>query len=192
MKAVKILAVAALMVASTAYAKGYVGFELSDETKRSDDSSKGKIGIVVGVKAAGGMDYSLKMDNSQAKLGDGDISTNVEARVKKSFAPISAYSIAPYLGVRVGQKIEDDANFNHYAVDYGVKFPIIGKAVYLDLGGRHRNAFDTDYAFRSNRAHALVSVNVTKKDTIGVRYSQSYGDVGEEKNAWRLNYTRSF
>jgi len=192
MKFVKILAATTLMAASSAYAQGYVGFELSDETKRSDDSSKGKIGVVVGVKAAGGMDYSLKMDNSQAKLGDGDISTGVEARAKKSFAGIGPYSISPYLGVRVGHKIENDSNFNHYAVDYGVKFPIIGKVVYLDLGGRHRNAFDTDNAFRSNRAHALVSFNVTKKDVVGVRYSQSYGDVSEEKNAWRLSYTRSF
>lgn len=192
MKFVKLMVLTAALFAGSAYAQGYVGFELSDETKRSDDSSKGKIGLVVGVKAAGGMDYSLKMDNSQARLGDGDISTGVEARIKKNFAPISAYSIAPYLGVRVGQKIENDNNFNHYAVDYGVKFPIIGRVVYLDLGGRHRNAFDTDQAFRSNRAHALVSWNVTNKDTVGVRYSQSYGDVAEEKNAWRLSYTRSF
>lgn len=192
MKISKILAALALLVAGSAFAQGYAGFEFSEETKRADDSTKGKVGVVVGVKAAGGMDYSIKVDNSQASLGDGDISANAEVRVKKTFAAISAYEVAPYLGVRLGQKIASDEHFSHYAIDYGVKFPIIGKVVYLDLGGRYRNAFDTAHEFQSNRGHALVSWNVTNKDTVGVRYSQSYGDVSEEKNAWRLSYTRSF
>jgi hypothetical protein len=192
MKFAKILAVAALMVAGSAFAQGYAGLEFSDETKRSDDSSKGKVAVVVGVKAAGGMDYSLKVENSQAKLGDGDITSGVEVRAKKTFAAISAYEVTPYLGVRLGEKITGDEHFSHYAVDYGVKFPIIGKVVYLDLGGRYRNAFNTDNEFRSNRGHALVTYKVTDKDTVGIRYSKSYGDVGEEKDAWRLSYTRSF
>lgn len=192
MKLVKILAVAALMVAGSAYAQGYAGFEYSDETKRVDDSSKGKVGVIVGVKVDGGMDYSLKVENSQAKLGDGDLTTGVEVRAKKTFASIGTYEVAPYLGVRLGEKITSDEHFSHYAVDYGVKFPIIGKVVYLDLGGRYRNAFDTVNEFRSNRGHALVSFKLTDKDTIGVRYSKSYGDVAEEKDTWRLNYIRSF
>jgi hypothetical protein len=31
---------------------------------------------------------------------------------------------------------------------------------------------------------------MTNKDTVGVRYTQSYGD--SETNAWRLQYTRAF
>ena len=192
MKFVKILAVALLMMAGTAQAGGYTSLELSNEEKRSSGDDSVKYGVVVGVKAAGGMDYSLKVDASQAKIGDGDLSNGVELRAKKSFAGITDYDIKPYLGVRVGQKIKSDEDFGHYAVDYGIKFPIIGNVVYLDLGGRYRNAFDTVNEFKSNRGHALVSWNLTKKDTVGVRYSQAYGDTSEEKNAWRLSYTRGF
>ena len=192
MKLSKIVAATALLVVGTAQAGGYTSFELSSEEKRATGDDSIKYGVVVGVKAAGGMDYSLKVDSSQAEIGNGSISNGIELRTKKTFAGISAYDVKPYVGVRVGQKIQSDDNFNHYAVDYGVKFPIIGKVVYMDLGGRYRNAFDTVNEFKSNRGHALVSWNLTKKDTVGVRYSQSYGDTSEEKNAVRLSYTRSF
>jgi hypothetical protein len=192
MKLFKILAVAALMVSGTSFAQSYVGFEFSDETKRSDDSSKGKAAVVIGTKVTGGMDYSLKVENSQTKLGDGDIGSGVEVRAKKTFGAIGSLEVSPYIGVRLGEKVASDEHFSHYAVDYGVKLPIIGKIVYLDLGGRYRDAFNTINEFQSNRAHALVSYKLTDKDTIGVRYSQSYGDTAEEKNTWRLSYGHSF
>ncbi|MFY8212588.1 MAG: hypothetical protein ACOVLB_07995 [Candidatus Nanopelagicus sp.] len=192
MKLVKLVAVAAMLVAGAAQAGGYTSLELSSEEKRATGDDSTKYGVVVGVKVDGGMDYSLKVDTSQTEIGNGSISNGVELRAKKTLAGISAYDIKPYIGVRVGQKIQSDDNFSHYAVDYGIKFPIIGDIVFLDLGGRHRNAFDTANVMRSNRAHALVSWNLTKQDTVGVRYSQAYGDTGEEKNAIRLSYTRSF
>ena len=192
MKFVKIFAVSALLVAGAAQAGGYTSLEMSSEEKRATGDDSVKYGVVVGVKVAGGMDYSLKVDSSQAEVGNGSISNGAEIRARKTFAGISAYDVKPYIGVRAGQKIQSDDNFSHYAVDYGIKFPIIGNIVYLDLGGRYRNAFDTVNEFKSNRGHAMVSLNLTKQDTIGVRYSQSYGDTGEEKNAWRLSYTRSF
>ena len=192
MKLVKIVTVAAMLVAGAAQAGGYTSLEMSSEEKRATNEDSVKYGVVVGVKIDGGMDYSLKVDSSQAKIGEGDISNGAELRAKKTFAGISTYDIKPYIGVRVGQKIQSDASFGHYAVDYGVKFPIIGDIVFLDLGGRHRNAFDTTNEMRSNRTHALVSWNLTKQDTVGVRYSQAYGDTSEEKNAIRLSYTRSF
>ena len=192
MKLSKIVAAAALLAAGAAQAGGYAGLELSNEEKRATGEDSIKYGVVVGVKVDGGMDYSLKVDSSQAEIGNGSISNGAELRAKKTFAGISTYDVKPYVGVRVGQKIKAAESFGHYAVDYGVKFPIIGNVVYLDLGGRYRNAFDTVNDMRSNRAHALVSWNLTKQDTVGVRYSQAYGDTGEEKNAWRLSYTRSF
>lgn len=192
MKFVKLMVAGLVFVAGAASAGVYSTVELSSEEKRSSGDDSVKYGLVVGVKAAGGMDYSVRVDSSQAQIGDGDISNGVEARVKKTFAGISAYDVKPYVGVRLGQKIKSDESFSHYAVDYGIKFPIIGKVVHLDLGGRYRNAFDTVNEFKSNRAHAMVSWDLTKQDTVGIRYSQAYGDTSEEKNAWRLSYTRNF
>ena len=61
-----------------------------------------------------------------------------------------------------------------------------------DVGGRYRNAIDsgTNSTYETRRAHATVGYALTKKDAVAVRFSRSYGD--EEKDAWRLSYTRSF
>jgi len=192
MKFVKILAVAALLVSSSSFAQntGYTTFEFSQETKRADDSDKLKGGLVVGIKTPQGQDYSIKAESSQTRVGEGSISTGLEVRAKQNFSDVGL-GIKPYLGVRLGEKMESDKHFSHYAVDTGVKFPIVG-ALSGDVGVRYRNAFNTANAFQSTRYHVIASYAVTKTDSVAVRYSQAYGDVAEEKDAWRLSYTHSF
>jgi hypothetical protein len=45
-------------------------------------------------------------------------------------------------------------------------------------------------SYETTRAHATVAYALTKQDSVAVRFSRSYGD--EEKDAWRLSYTRGF
>lgn len=189
MKLVKLLAVAALLVSGLAQAGGYAGVEYSNEHNRVTDKDNVKGAVVAGYKADGGMDYSIKMESSQTDIGNGSISTGVEARARKNFDAI--VGLNPYLGVRLGEKMSSSTHFSHYAVDAGVKFPIAG-AISGDVGVRYRNAFDTINVFQSTRYHATVAYALTKQDSIGLRYSQAYGDSGEAKNAYRLSYTRSF
>jgi hypothetical protein len=175
--------------ATMAETKGYAGLEYSNETNRVTHKDNIKGAVVAGVKVGGGMDYSIKMESSQTDIGNGSISTGVEVRARKNFDAI--VGVNPYLGVRLGEKLSSTTHFSHYAVDYGVKFPIAG-ALSGDVGGRYRNAFDTVNAFQSNRAHATLAYALTDKDTVALRYSKAYGDDGEAKNAYRLSYTRSF
>lgn len=189
MQFAKIVTAVVLMVAGAAHAGGYTTIEYSDETKRSDDTSKQKLGVVVGNKTAAGTDYSFKVETSQSDWGTGSVSSGAEVRVKQSFGQV--FGVTPYVGVRLGQKIATNESFGHYAVDAGVKFPIMGNFS-GDVGYRYRNAFDTVNAFNSNRGHVIVAYAVTKTDSVAIRYSQAYGDVGEEKNAYRLSYTHSF
>ena len=177
-----------MSTAAFAGSKGYTTVELSDETNRVTDADSVKLGLVVGFKAEDKMDYSLKLENSQAEVGNGSISTGIEARVRKGF---TLGATTPYIGVRLGEKISSSANFAHFAFDYGVKFPIVGP-LSGDVGGRYRNAFDTTNAFQSNRGHVTVALALTDKDSVAVRYSKAYGDDGEAKNAIRLSYSRSF
>ena len=189
MKVVKFLAVSALLVAGVAQAGGYATFEYSNETKRVDDSESIKGALVAGLKTDDNMDYSIKMESSQAELGSGSISTGVELRARKTFDAV--VGVKPYLGARLGEKISSSTHFTHYAVDGGVKFPIVG-ALSGDVGMRYRNAFDTVNVFQSTRYHGALAYALTKQDSVALRYSQAYGDSGEEKNAWRLSYTRDF
>ena len=188
MKLSKIVAVAALLAAGAANAAGYTTFEYHQEETRSNNATKDKFGIVVGNKTAGGQDYSIKLDTSQSGWGTGSVGSGVELRARQNF---SLMGVTPYAGVRLGQKLGTDESFGHYAVDAGVKFPIVG-AFSGDVGTRYRNAFDNAQNFQSTRYHAMISYAVSKNDSVGLRYSQAYGDTSEEKNAYRVTWTHNF
>ena len=188
MKLVKILAVATMLVSGTAQAASYTTFEYHQEEKRSDSSTKDKLGVVVGTKTEGGQDYSIKIDTNQSEWGTGAVGSGVELRARQNF---SVMGLTPYAGVRLGQKLATDESFSHYAVDAGIKFPIVG-VLSGDVGTRYRNAFDNAQDFKSTRYHAMVSYAISKSDSVGLRYSQAYGDSSEEKNAYRVTWTRNF
>lgn len=188
MKLSKIVAVAVLLVAGAAQAAGYTTFEYHQEEKRSDSTTKDKLGVVVGTKTEGGQDYSIKLDVSQSQWGTGSLGSGLELRARQGF---KVAGVNPYVGVRVGQKLGTDESFSHYAADVGVKFPIVG-ALSGDVGARYRDAFSTGHAFQSTRYHAMVSYAISKSDSVGLRYSQAYGDTGEEKNAYRVTWTHNF
>ena len=176
------LAVASLLVTGSALAAGYATYEYSEEENRATDATNIANAVVVGVKAAEGWDYSLKANTSQTALGSGSISSGLEARARKSLG-------AFYLGGRLGERITSSTHFSTYAIDAGVKFPLAAGFT-GDVGGRYRNAFESGKAYETTRAHATVAYALTKQDSVAMRFSRSYGD--EEKDAWRLSYTRSF
>jgi hypothetical protein len=172
---------ASLVISASAMAQGYGSLEYSDETNRATDAKNIKEAVVIGNKV-GSTDYSLKMENSQTALGSGSISQGLEVRVRQS---IGAF----YVGGRLGERVTSSTHFSHYAVDAGVKFPLVA-GLSGDVGARYRNAFDTTNAYQTTRVHTAVGYDLTKQDKVAVRWSRSYGD--EEKDAWRLQYSRSF
>jgi len=183
MKFTKMLVtIGALLIAGSSMAAGgYASLEYSDENNRITGADNIKEALVVGTKV-GTTDYSLKMENSQAEFGKGSISQGMEVRVKESFG-------AFYLGGRLGEKVTSATHFSHYAVDAGVKFPLFA-GLTGDIGGRYRNSFSTGNNFETTRTHVAVGYAVTKQDAVAVRLSRSWGN--EEKDAVRLQYTRSF
>ena len=183
MRFTKAIAAALLMAAtSTAFATGYATYEYSEEENTVTNVYNISNAVVVGVKTTEGWDYSLKSNSSQTSLGSGSISSGLEVRARKSLG-------AFYLGGRLGERITSSTHFSTYAIDAGVKFPLVAGFT-GDVGGRYRNAFESGKAYKTQRVHATVGYALTKLDAVAVRFSRSYGD--EEKDAWRLSYTRSF
>ena len=184
MKFIKAIA-AALFVAvtatSTMAAGGYASVEYSDESNRKTGAENIKEGLVIGSKMDG-IDYSIKMENSQTEIGSGSITQALEIRAKKNFGAV-------YFGGRLGERITSSTHFSYYAIDSGVKFPLVAGFT-ADVGARYRNAFESGKLYETTRGHVAVGYALTKQDAVAVRWSRSHGD--EEKDAVRLQYTRSF
>ena len=189
MKVVKLAVLALVLFAGAAQgqSKGYASVEYYDEHNRVTDKDNIKGAVVAGFKTPENWDYSLKLESSQAELGNGTISSGVETRIRKTF-PNALGVFSPWAGIRLGQSIKSSEHFGYYAAEGGLKFPLVG-ALSGDVGYRFRDAFNHDN-FRTDRYYALVNYALTKQDSVSVRYTTSYGD--EEKDAWRLSYTRSF
>ena len=170
-----------MLIGASAIAGGYASLEYSDENNRLTGAENIKEGLVIGNKT-GGVDYSIKMENSQTEIGSGSISQALEVRAKKSFGAL-------YVGARLGERATSSTHFSYYALDSGVKFPLFAGFT-GDVGARYRNAFEADKLYETVRGHVAVGYALTKQDAVAVRWSRSFGD--EEKDAVRLQYTRSF
>jgi hypothetical protein len=184
MKFTKTIA-AALFVAVTATsamaAGGYATLDYQDESNRLTGRENINTGLVVGTKLDG-VDYSIKMANSQTELGSGSINQTIELRARKNFGAV-------YFGGRVGERITSSTHFSYYAIDSGVKFPLVAGFT-ADVGARYRNAFESGKLYETTRGHVAVGYALTKQDAVAVRWSRSHGN--EKKDAVRLAYTRSF
>jgi hypothetical protein len=173
---------ASLLIAGSAVAAGgYASLEYSDESNRLTGAENINHAVVIGSKMDG-VDYSIKMANSQTEIGSGSITQALEVRAKKNFGAV-------YFGGRLGERITSSTHFSYYAIDSGVKFPLVAGFT-ADVGARYRNAFESGKLYETTRVHTSVGYALTKQDSVAVRWSRSYGD--EEKDAVRLQYTRSF
>ena len=169
MKFTKTIA-AALFVAVTAtsaMAGGYASLEYSDESNRKTGAENINHGVVVGSKMDG-VDYSIKMANSQTEIGSGSITQALEIRAKKNFGAL-------YFGGRLGERITSATHFSYYAIDSGVKFPLVAGFT-ADVGARYRNAFESGKLYETTRGHVAVGYALTKQDAVAVRWSRSHGD----------------
>ena len=181
----KVLAILAVAFASTAFAGGYAGIEYEDQDGRGSTSDSVGTAVILGYKD-GSTSYSGKVSSSKPSWGLGNISNQYEARIKHKY---SVMNVNPYLGLRLGERVNSTSHFTYYAVDTGVVVPL-SRTFDMDVSYRYRNAFDTDNNFQTNRFGIEGVYKVTNKDSLGLRYAQSYGD--SESNSLRLQYSRSF
>lgn len=144
--------------------------------------------FVLGAKN-GSWQYSGRVGWSQASWGNGSMTNQLEGRLRYNFSPVTGLKLKPYTQLRLGEQIKTGSHFSYYAVDLGLGTPIT-KTFELDFTYRYRNAFDTANNFETNRYGIEGKFALTSKDSIGIRYTQSYGD--SETDAIRLQYTRAF
>jgi hypothetical protein len=181
----KVLAILALTFAGASFAGGYAGVEYEDQDGRNGTSDSVGTAVILGYKD-GGTSYSGKVSSSKPSWGLGNISNQYEARVKHKY---SVMNVNPYIGVRLGERVNSSSHFTYYALDTGVVVPL-SRRFEVDVSYRYRNAFNTDNNFQTNRVGIEGIYKVTANDSLGLRFARSYGD--SETNSVRLNYTHAF
>ncbi len=182
---------AALLAAAVAssHAAPFIGIEYSAEEKRATGQSGMSAAASLGYKAADQAEYSVKAGFSQHALGHGEAAESVEAQVKKPFFATAAWF--PYAAAGVGEKFSAADHYSYYFVDAGMNVRLTARSS-LDVGSHSVNAFDPARKLYSTRFHTAMSWRVGGADSIGLRYSKSYGMTAQEKDAWRVAYTHSF
>lgn len=150
--------------------------------------------ITIGVKTANKVEYSIKSGLSMKDVPNSSsdkLSNNIEGKIKKSY-DIGTFFM-PYVAVRLGQKIkEDTTSFTHYAFDAGAKIPM-SESLALDVGVRHRDAFDASKNYRSFRVHSTLLYELSAANTIGLRFTKSQSkNLDEERETWRLHWQHNY
>ncbi len=199
----KVIGVALLAAAGLACAgegggeyKPFVVFDTSAEQDAKSSLANDYINanITIGVKTANKVEYSIKsgISRKDAHSSGTSLSSNIEGKIKKSYD--IGLGFYPYVAVRLGQKINNDAtSFTHYAFDAGAKIPT-GEKWALDVGVRYRD--DLNYAtkdYRSVRYHAMVLYDLDPSNTLGLRYTQSTAnDYTEERKGVRVHWQHNY
>jgi hypothetical protein len=146
--------------------------------------------------------YQLSVKENITNNFAGDVS--LRSNVKESSGTVSSSRVEvgltgttkvgifnPYLRLATGQKFTTTKDFSYYSIEPGVTAPIGDTGFTARVGYRLRDAYDsTANADMTKTWRAGVAYNLTKKDTIGVRYDRERGD--SNYNSWNFNYTRSF
>ena len=182
----KVLAILAVVFASTAFAQGYGQVDYEDSEGRNGTNNSISTALTLGIKD-GKTSYSGRIGTSQGSWGQGNITTSYEARVSHKYSAVGVFT--PYIQARLGERVNSDKNFSYYGFDTGAVIPLASKFG-LDLSYRYRNAFNTSNNFQTDRYGIEGMYYVTNKDRLGLRYAQTYGD--SESDSWRLQYTHSF
>ncbi len=185
MKKLVLASLVALFTATAQADNWYGAVQVENSEDRVTKADSINTAVVVGFKD-GDWQYSGKLGTSQAEWGNGSISTSYEGRIKRSF---NTMGLKPYLQGRLGEKVGSTSNYSYYAIDAGLLVPVSDR-IDVDFSYRYRNAFNTNNNFETDRYGIETKVKLSKVDTVGVRYTQSYGDA--KVDAWGLQYTRSF
>ncbi len=205
MKKLWLITVACASVAGPALATDeaaspYKPFIVLDSSSEKDSLANEYIAanITIGVKAPNKVEYSVKSGISLKDVPNSTsdtMSANIEGKIKKSY-DIGMF-FTPYVAVRLGQKINyNTTSFTHYAFDAGLKIPMSSTTA-IDVGVRHRDAFDASQHFKSFRLHSTMLWDLSPSNTLGLRFTKSYAThagaaTTEERETWRLHWQHNY
>lgn len=127
--------------------------------------------------------------SSTQTSGTDAVSTRAEVGVTAS-QPLP-FGLTGSVRAGLGEKYVSTGNFTYYSVEPAVSAPIGSTGLTAKVGWRYRSAIDS--TANNDQTHTMrygVSYDLSKVDSVGVRYDRVRGDADQKVLA--VNYTRSF
>ena len=177
----KLLAMAALLAASTAFAGGFGSVEYSDRdgVNGGADARATKVTMGTDINSLLKADVSLRQKTNT----DNDLSdTRLEAGLTAT-QPVGGTGLSVYGRGAVGEKFKTASNYTYYSVEPGVKYAVT-PALSVKGGYRYRAATDSVNADTTRTWRAGVEYALTKNYFVGLGYDRVRGD--SEYNATNI------
>lgn len=180
----KLVAILGLALSSQVFA-GSATFE-GQRIDNASGADQNNYNLTVRESIAKGVTGDIQFSNTYTRDTGAASSTRIEAGVTPTLplGPVTGYA-----RVAVGQKASTGSDFTYYSVEPGVSAPL-GAGFTAKLGYRFRNAFDTGNNDTTRTIRAGLSYDLTKTDSVGVRFDRVQGDA--DQKVWAVGYTRSF
>jgi opacity protein-like surface antigen len=203
MKAVKLLAAVAMVVAAGAASAGdwygSIGFDQKDKLNSKTNEFHNVTSMTIGNKLGNGfsvealVEEELVKNPSSGSYADEGL---YQLRANKSFETGTIFT--PYVGLAVGEKNKATLSFPIYRYDIGTTVKITDQ-IGAKLNWRHRQAFDahvnnTATKYDTDETRIGLFYKLTAADTITVSYAQERNKDGlsSEYNTTAISYSRSF
>ena len=179
----KFLIAALMAIAGTAQAGSFI-VETSQVDGMTRANSTGYL-IQVSEEIAKNIDASAQIVVAQT-----DGTNSVSSRYEFGLSPKYKLGFATvYTKFALGQKLSSTGNKDYYGIEPGIIVPFADRWN-VRFGYRFRDGYGGSTGERTETARLGVGYDLTKKDSINVRYDRQRGD--SEQNSWNLAYIRRF
>lgn len=183
----KILAIIAVLTASSAFAGGSVTIDYQNAD-----------GVNGGVDQTG---YSATVRHDISKNFTGDVA--FQTRTSASSGNLATQRleagitgklplgpVTPTLRLATGEKFASTYNYSYYVVEPGINSPIGSTGLTARVAYRYRTAWDSANSDETRTWRYGLNYAVNKEHTVGVRYDVQRGQ--SNQNVVAVNYTRNF
>lgn len=183
----KILAILAILTASSAFAGGSATIEYQNADGINGGADQNGYSATlrqdINKNFTGDLAFQTRTNSSTGNLSTQRIEAGVTGKL-----PLG--TVTPTLRLATGEKFSSTYHYSYYVVEPGINAPFGTTGVTARLAWRYRTAYDTANADETRTWRYGLSYAINKEHTVGLRYDVQRGQPNQ--NVIAVNYTRNF
>jgi hypothetical protein len=183
----KILAIIAVLTASSAFAGGSVtvDYQNADGVNGGVDQNgySATLRHDINKKFTGDLSFQTRTSATSGNLSTQRIEAGLTTKLP--LGPLTSS-----LRLATGEKFSSTYNYAYYVVEPGISAPIGSTGLTARLAWRYRTAWDSANSDETRAWRYGLSYAINKEHAVGVRYDVQRGQ--SNQNVVAVNYTRNF